>query len=147
MNFVAGKIGLTIRFNWKNTDTGWFSAADDLARLVVNLSYNNPNDNFYLIGPNDVNDMPLATRTRLFPNNNVISAYDKKRGFDVFYSSSSNQRPYNSTYCGLFVNHSFKFLSPFDKLCSDHIGIRLSRLFIVTGLVTPFLIYSETDTL
>ena len=32
MNFVAGKIGLTIRFNWKNTDTGWFSAADDLAR-------------------------------------------------------------------------------------------------------------------
>ena len=82
MNFVAGKIGLTIRFNWKNTDTGWFSAADDLARLVVNLAYNNPNDNFYLIGPNDVNDMPLATRTRLFPNNNVISAYDKKRGFE-----------------------------------------------------------------
>ena len=64
MNFVAGKIGLTIRFNWKNTDTGWFSAADDTARLVVNLSYNNPNDSFYIVGNNDLDTLKYEKRKR-----------------------------------------------------------------------------------
>ena len=35
MNFVVGKIGLTIRFNWKNTDTGWFTTSSFSSRISL----------------------------------------------------------------------------------------------------------------
>ena len=56
-NFVVGKIGLSCKFNWENIDNHWFSPADDIARLIVNLSFNNPNDNFYIIGNNDLDKL------------------------------------------------------------------------------------------
>ena len=37
-NFVIGKLGLSVRFDFPEYNSGWFSAADDTARLVVNLS-------------------------------------------------------------------------------------------------------------
>ena len=55
-NFVVGKIGLPIRFNWLNYKSKFFSPADDISRLIVNLSFNNPSDNFYIIGKNDFSD-------------------------------------------------------------------------------------------
>ena len=45
-NFAIGKIGLSCRFNWPEHDSGWFSAADYIYRLIVNLSYNNQSEKF-----------------------------------------------------------------------------------------------------
>ena len=47
-NFVVGKLGLTCRFDWSENKTNWFSPADDTAKLIINMSYNNPDDNFYI---------------------------------------------------------------------------------------------------
>ena len=55
-NFVIGKLGLSCRFDWPSHDSNWFSAADNISRLIVNISYNNPNDNFYIIGNLVVDD-------------------------------------------------------------------------------------------
>ena len=72
-NFVVGKIGLPIRFNWLDYKSNFFSPADDISRLIVNLSFNNPSDSFYIIGKNDtpyfleVNTLPGMTKTSLFP--------------------------------------------------------------------------------
>ena len=70
-NFVVGKLGLSCRFDWSENKTNWFSPADDTAKLIINMSYNNPNDNFYIIGKNDLTDLPSYKRETLFPNNNV----------------------------------------------------------------------------
>ena len=79
-NFVIGKIGLSCRFDWDNKDNDWFSPADDIARLIVNLSFNNPNDNFYIIGNNDLDKLKFYKRKELFPNNNVFNTYTSGKG-------------------------------------------------------------------
>ena len=76
-NFVVGKLGLSCRFDWSENKTNWFSPADDTAKLIINMSYNNPNDNFYIIGKNDLTDLPSYKRETLFPNNNVYNTYTK----------------------------------------------------------------------
>ena len=79
-NFVVGKIGLSCKFNWENIDNHWFSPADDIARLIVNLSFNNPNDNFYIIGNNDLDKLKFYKRNELFPHNNVFNTYTSGKG-------------------------------------------------------------------
>ena len=58
-NFVYAKVGLSLRFN--TIDVGvkgdFFSGSDDWVRLLVNLAYNNPDDNFYIIGTSDFSDL------------------------------------------------------------------------------------------
>ena len=76
-NFVVGKIGLPIRFNWLDYKSNFFSPADDISRLIVNLSFNNPSDKFYIIGKNDFDELSLSYRTKLFPNNNVFNTFTK----------------------------------------------------------------------
>ena len=75
-NFVIGKLGLSVRFDFPEHNSGWFSAADDTARLVVNLSYNNPNDSFYIVGNNDLDTLKYEKRKKLFPHNNVHNTYN-----------------------------------------------------------------------
>ena len=76
-NFVVGKIGLPIRFNWVSHKSKFFSPADDISRLIVNLSFNNPADNFYIIGKNDFDDLKLSYRLKLFPHSNVFNTFIK----------------------------------------------------------------------
>ena len=76
-NFVVGKIGLPIRFNWLDYKSNFFSPADDISRLIVNLSFNNPSDSFYIIGKNDIDELSLSYRTKLFPHNNVFNTFNK----------------------------------------------------------------------
>ena len=76
-NFVVGKIGLPIRFNWLDYKSNIFSPADDISRLIVNLSFNNPSDSFYIIGKNDIDELSLSYRTKLFPHNNVFNTFNK----------------------------------------------------------------------
>jgi hypothetical protein len=78
-NFVIGKLGLSCRFNWPEHNTGWFSAADDISRLIVNLSYNNPEDNFYIIGNNDLHTLSSYKLETFFPHNNVYNTYNTNR--------------------------------------------------------------------
>ena len=79
-NFVYAKVGLSLRFN--TIDVGgkgdFFSGSDDLIRLLVNLAYNNPDDNFYIIGASDFSDLKSSTISKLFPNNNVFDTIGKR---------------------------------------------------------------------
>ena len=89
-NFVVGKIGLPIRFDWINYKSKFFSPADDISRLIVNLSFNNPSDNFYIIGKNNFNDLNISYRLKLFPHNNVFNTIikDWKSPLDYLNSNS-----------------------------------------------------------
>ena len=89
-NFVVGKIGLPIRFDWINYKSKFFSPADDISRLIVNLSFNNPSDNFYIIGKNNFNDLNISYRLKLFPHNNVFNTFikDWKSPLDYLNSNS-----------------------------------------------------------
>ena len=79
-NFVYAKVGLSLRFN--TIDVGvkgdFFSGSDDWVRLLVNLAYNNPDDNFYIIGTSDFSDLKSSTISKLFPNNNVFDTIGKR---------------------------------------------------------------------
>ena len=79
-NFVYAKVGLSLRFN--TIDVGGkgdlFSGSDDWVRLLVNLAYNNPDDNFYIIGASDFSDLKSSTINKLFPNNNVFDTIGKR---------------------------------------------------------------------
>ena len=88
-NFVVGKIGLSCRFDWQENKTSWFSPADDTVRLIINLSYNNPKDNFYIIGKNNLTELPSYKRETLFPHNNVFNAYDKGWNSPIEYLNNN----------------------------------------------------------
>ena len=92
-NFVIGKLGLSVRFDFPEHNSGWFSAADDTARLVVNLSYNNPNDSFYIVGNNDLDTLKYEKRKRLFPHNNVHNTYNTEGVFGKNYHRSGWETP------------------------------------------------------
>ena len=89
-NFVVGKIGLPIRFNWLNYKSKFFSPADDISRLIVNLSFNNPSDNFYIIGKNDFSDLNISYRLKLFPHNNVFNTFTKDWKSPINYLNTNS---------------------------------------------------------
>lgn len=92
-NFVIGKLGLSCRFDWPSHDSNWFSAADDISRLIVNISYNNPNDNFYIIGNNDLDTLKYQRKQELFPHNNVFNTYNNKKKLGEKYHHSGWKTP------------------------------------------------------
>ena len=63
-NFAYAKVGLSLRFDSidKGSKGNFFSGSDDWVRLLVNLAYNNPADNFFIIGGSDF--LNLKSRTR-----------------------------------------------------------------------------------
>ena len=92
-NFVIGKMGLACRFNWPTHNNGWFSAADDISRLIVNLSYNNPNDKFYIIGNNDIETLSYQKMNQLFPHGNVFNTYNNKKKLGEKYHHAGWKSP------------------------------------------------------
>jgi len=88
-NIAYAKVGLSLRF--ETIDVGskgnFFSGSDDWVRLLVNLAYNNPDDNFFIIGSSDFSKIKSSMRCKLFPNNNVFDTVGKR-------SVSMDDRPY-----------------------------------------------------
>ena len=74
-NILFAKIGLKIPKTMFGKE-GFKEGYDDDIRLLINLAYNNPDDTFYIIGNNSFDDLHPKDKTRLFPNNNVVNAYD-----------------------------------------------------------------------
>ncbi len=73
-NIVYGKAGLKIPatiFGKSKFSDG----EDDYVRLLINLAYNNPDDNFYIVGKNDFDDMTKSEKEKFFPYGNVFNAY------------------------------------------------------------------------
>tara|TARA_Y100001970_G_scaffold142083_1_gene174810 strand:- start:131 stop:1417 length:1287 start_codon:yes stop_codon:yes gene_type:complete len=73
-NIAFAKTGLMMKFDfWEKAEN--FKSADH-CKLLINLAYNNPDDNFYIIGLNNLNKININLKDRLFPNNNVFSTID-----------------------------------------------------------------------
>ena len=71
-NFAYSKVGLNLNFEFCENKGNFFSGADDWVRLLINLSFNNPNDNFYIIGQNNFTMQPQSKLEKWFPHNNVF---------------------------------------------------------------------------
>ena len=71
-NIAFAKTGLMMKFNfWEKSEN--FKSADH-CKLLINLAYNNTDDNFYIIGLNNLNKININLKDRLFPNNNVFTS-------------------------------------------------------------------------
>ena len=77
-NFAFGKTGLQLRFNFSEKSENFKSA--DHCKLLINLAYNNPKDNFYIIGQNNLNKIDIELKKKLFPHNNV---YNTSSSFNI----------------------------------------------------------------
>ena len=62
-NFAFGKTGLQLRFNFFEKSENFKSA--DHCKLLINLAYNNPKDNFYIIGQNNLNKIDIELKKKL----------------------------------------------------------------------------------
>ena len=70
-NFAFGKTGLVMKFNFSERGENYKSS--DHCKLLINLAYNNPEDNFYLIGGNNLNKISLDLKEKLFPHKMCIT--------------------------------------------------------------------------
>ena len=98
---------MSCTFDWPSHDSNWFSAADDISRLIVNISYNNPNDNFYIIGNNDLDTLKYQRKQELFPHNNVFNTYNNKKKLGEKYHHSGWKTPLEYLNKKLFANSLF----------------------------------------
>ena len=85
-NFAFGKTGLQLRFNFFEKSENFKSA--DHCKLLINLAYNNPKDNFYIIGQNNLNKIDIELKKKLFPHNNVYNTLENaNKDLDKLYES------------------------------------------------------------
>ena len=85
-NFAFGKTGLQLRFNFSEKSENFKSA--DHCKLLINLAYNNPKDNFYIIGQNNLNKIDIELKKKLFPHNNVYNTLENaNKDLDKLYES------------------------------------------------------------
>ena len=73
-NIAFAKTGLTLKFDLGGNIENFKS--DDHCKLLTNLAYNNPNDNFYIIGVSNLNQIKMQDKKILFPNNNVFNTLE-----------------------------------------------------------------------
>ena len=71
-NIGFAKTGLQLQFT--GLSGGGKFNSDDHCKLLINLCYNNPDDNFYIIGQNDLRRLSYSEKMRLFPHDNVFDA-------------------------------------------------------------------------
>ncbi|SVD44744.1 uncharacterized protein METZ01_LOCUS397598, partial [marine metagenome] len=71
-NIGFAKTGLQLQFT--GLSGGGKFNSDDHCKLLINLCYNNPDDNFYIIGQNDLRRLSYSEKVRLFPHDNVFDA-------------------------------------------------------------------------
>ena len=76
-NFVFAKNGIHLDFD---SGSKLFFASSDHCRLLINLAYNNPDDNFYIIGHNNFSTINPQLRKEWFPNNNVFNTLEHTKG-------------------------------------------------------------------
>ena len=91
-NIVYAKIGLKLPKSMWGSDE-FAEGYDDDVRFLVNVSYNNPDDTFYIIGNNSFDEISLRDKGRLFPHNNVVDAFDyNKNGKYMSVTERTNLR-------------------------------------------------------
>ena len=73
-NIAFAKTGLMMKFDFFEKKENFKSA--DHCKLLINLAYNNPDDNFYLIGLNNLNKLNIQLKQKIFPNNNVFNTLE-----------------------------------------------------------------------
>jgi len=73
-NIAFAKTGLMMKFNLDDRGENFKSA--DHCKLLINLAFNNPTDNFYLIGLNNLGSLNFQRRQELFPHNNVFDTLE-----------------------------------------------------------------------
>ena len=73
-NILFAKVGLTLpKAIWGSDNLA--AGYDDDVRFLVNASYNNLDDNFYVIGNNTLDKLAPNDKKRLFPHDNVFDTY------------------------------------------------------------------------
>ena len=95
-NILYAKIGLKLpKKMWGGTQggSGWSLGHDDDVRFLINVSYNNPDDNFYIIGASSFNEIKPADKKRLFPHGNVFDAYNFTKYHDGNRPSTDIYQP------------------------------------------------------
>ena len=78
-NILYAKIGLKLpKKMWGGGQSGksWSLGHDDDVRFLINVSYNNPDDNFYIIGASSFDEIEPSIKKELFPHENVFNAYN-----------------------------------------------------------------------
>jgi hypothetical protein len=75
-NFAYSKVGLNLNFEFYENKGNFFSGADDWVKLLINLSFNNPNDNFYIIGQNNFDKISIHLKEKWFPHKNVYNTLE-----------------------------------------------------------------------
>ena len=123
-NFAYAKTGLKLKFPL-DVDSGKYNS-NDYCKLLINLAYNNPNDNFYIIGQNTFSDLKPYEKEMYFPNNNV---------FDTLENSTNDL--------------SVKYLHPLEWLNEKQINLDYG---IIGGGPTlniniPNMIYTKSGTI
>ena len=63
-NIAFAKTGLTLKFDLGGNIENFKS--DDHCKLLTNLAYNNPNDNFYIIGMSNLNQIKMQDKKYYF---------------------------------------------------------------------------------
>ena len=85
-NILIGRIGLSI--NFKALSDGKSNPRfSEIVYLYVVLALYNPEFNFYLIGPNDLDKLTEEEYNKIFPNHNVKSAWDRVKVKKCNYDS------------------------------------------------------------
>jgi len=74
-NILYAKTGLKIPKTMFGRD-GFNKGFDDDIRFLINVSYNNPEDNFYIIGNNAFDKITPKDKNKFFPHDNVFDAFD-----------------------------------------------------------------------
>ena len=73
-NIAYAKTGLKLDF--VGTLNGGKYNSEDHCKLLINLAYNNPNDNFYIIGQSTFSKLKPYEKEFYFPNNNVFDTLE-----------------------------------------------------------------------
>ena len=86
-NFAYSKVGLNLNFEFCENKGNFFSGADDWVRLSINLSFNNPNDNFYIIVMSNHEDLNEDRETIVYILDNIGETLLQ----DHFVSNNNNE--------------------------------------------------------
>ncbi len=130
-NILYAKVGLKLpKAMWGGGQSGrsWSSGHDDDVRFLINVSYNNPDDTFYIIGASSFNEIKPAEKKRLFPYGNVVDAYNSAKYHDGNRPSTDIYQP---------IDEKGNFIDEWNIWDTENVRYRIPLEYLNDNGITP----------
>ena len=145
MNIIIGKFGKSISF--ESSKWGMTGGDSESAIFIWFMAHLYPEDNFYIVSRNDFSKLPIAIKTKINKNNNIIDVwenYSKNLGIDDqdwlkhYFKIQNIKLDFGLIYGGVSAgctipNSMYLVTKP------DQVAIPMSSSKRYVGIITKFL--------